>query len=40
MGAGYTLVSHDGAPGPLDCLYGVRNPENAKVLLEQKIQRP
>lgn len=39
-GAGYTLVSHDGAPGPLDCLYGIRNPENAKVLLKQKIQRP
>lgn len=39
-GVGHTLVSQDGVPGPLDCLYGIRDPENAKALMEQKIQRP
>jgi hypothetical protein len=36
-GTGYTPVSQGGARGPLDCLYGIRNPEKAKALLEQKI---
>ena len=39
-GTGYTLVSHDGARNPLDCLYGIRDPENVKELLEKKILQP
>jgi hypothetical protein len=38
-GAGYPLVSKAEVRGPLDCLYGIRDPEKAKALLEQKIQR-
>jgi hypothetical protein len=37
---GYTLVSPEGSPGPLDCLYGIRDPEKAKELLEKKILQP
>jgi hypothetical protein len=36
-GTGYTLVAQNGARGPLDCLYGIRDPENVKELLEKKI---
>lgn len=39
-GTGYALVSQGGARGPLDCLYGIRDPEKAKAILEQKIRRP
>jgi hypothetical protein len=39
-GTGYSLVSQDGARGPLDCLYGIRDPEQVKTLLEQKILQP
>jgi xanthine/uracil permease len=35
--SGYTLVSPDKVHNPLDCLYGIKNPEKAKELLEQKI---
>jgi len=37
--SGYTLVSQEGVTSPLDCLYGILEPENAKVLLEKKIQQ-
>jgi membrane protein YdbS with pleckstrin-like domain len=36
-GKGFTLVSLKGAHGPLDCLYGIRDPENAKALLEKTL---
>jgi hypothetical protein len=39
MVTGYTLVSPEGAPGPLDSLYGIRDPEIAKAVLEKKIQQ-
>jgi hypothetical protein len=39
MVTGYTLVSPEGAPGPLDCLYGIRELEKVKELLEKKIQQ-
>jgi hypothetical protein len=39
-GTGYTLVAQNGARGPLDCLYGIRDPENVKELLEKKILQP
>jgi hypothetical protein len=39
MVTGYSLVSPEGAPGPLDCLYGIRDPEIAKAVLEKKIQQ-
>jgi hypothetical protein len=35
--SGYTLISPDKVYSPLDCLYGIKNPEKAKELLEQKI---
>jgi hypothetical protein len=35
--SGYTLISPDKVYSPLDCLYGIRDPEKAKELLEQKI---
>jgi hypothetical protein len=35
--SGYTLVSPDKAYSPLDCLYGIKNPEKTKEVLEQKI---
>jgi hypothetical protein len=38
-GTGYTPVSPGGARGPLDCLYGIRDPEKVKVILEQKVRR-
>jgi hypothetical protein len=38
--SGYTLVSQAGITSPLDCLYGIRDPEKAKQLLEKKIQQP
>ncbi|MDD1696524.1 MAG: PH domain-containing protein [Methanoregula sp.] len=36
-GTGYTLISPEEAHSPLDCLYGIKDPEKAKELLEQKI---
>ena len=35
--SGYTLVSPESVHSPLDCLYGIKNPEQAKELLEQKV---
>ena len=35
--SGYTLISPDKVNSPLDCLYGIKDPEKAKELLEQKI---
>jgi hypothetical protein len=35
--SGYTLISPESVHSPLDCLYGIKNPEKAKELLEQKI---
>jgi len=35
--SGYTLVSPDNVYSPLDCLYGIKNPEKAQELLEQKL---
>lgn len=37
MGTGYTLVSPEETHSPLDCLYGIRDPEKVKDVLEQKI---
>jgi len=37
--SGYTLVSPDRVHSPLDCLYGIHDPELAKVLLEKMIQQ-
>lgn len=39
MVTGYTLVSPGGVYGPLDCLYGIRDFEKVKELLEKKIQQ-
>jgi len=38
--SGYTLISPESVHSPLDCLYGIKAPEKAKELLEQKILRP
>lgn len=35
--SGYTLISPDKVYSPLDCLYGIKNPEKAKELLEPKV---
>jgi hypothetical protein len=35
--SGYTLISPDMVYSQLDCLYGIKNPEKAKELLEQKV---
>jgi hypothetical protein len=35
--SGYTLISPDKVYSPLDCLYGIKDPEKAKEVLEQKI---
>jgi hypothetical protein len=35
--SGYTLLSPESVHSPLDCLYGIINPEKVKELLEQKI---
>jgi hypothetical protein len=40
MGTGYTLVSPEQTYSPLDCLYGIRDPEKAKEVLEHKILQP
>jgi hypothetical protein len=40
MGTGYTLVSPEETHSPLDCLYGIKDPEKAKELLEHKILQP
>jgi hypothetical protein len=37
MGTGYTLVSPEETHSPLDCLYGIRDPEKVKDVLEQKV---
>jgi hypothetical protein len=37
--SGYTLISPESVHSPLDCLYGIKNPEKAKELLEQKVLR-
>jgi hypothetical protein len=37
MVSGYTIISPDKVYSPLDCLYGIKNPEKAKELLEQKV---
>lgn len=37
IGTGYTLVSPEQTHSPLDCLYGIRDPEKAKEVLEHKI---
>jgi hypothetical protein len=39
MVTGYTLGSPEGVHSPLDCLYGVRDLEMAKAVLEKKIQQ-
>ena len=38
--SGYTLISPDRVHSPLDCLYGIRDPEKAKEVLEQKVLQP
>jgi hypothetical protein len=35
--SGYTLISPDKVYSPLDCLYGIKDPEKAKEILEHKI---
>jgi hypothetical protein len=40
METGYVLISPEGVHSPLDCLYGIKDPEKAKELLEQKILQP
>ena len=37
--SGYTLILPESVHSPLDCLYGIKYPEKAKELLEQKILR-
>jgi hypothetical protein len=37
---GYAKSRQEGSRHPLDCLYGIREPEKAMVLLEQVIDRP
>lgn len=37
-GNGYSLVSPDGDSTPLNSLYGIRDPETAKEILEKKIR--
>jgi hypothetical protein len=37
--AGYTLISPDKVNSPLDCLYGIKDPEKAKEVLEQKVMQ-
>ena len=38
--SGYTLISPDKVYSPLDCLYGIKDPEKAKEVLEHKILQP
>jgi hypothetical protein len=37
--SGYTLISPESVHSPLDCLYGIKDPEKAKEVLEQKVQQ-
>jgi hypothetical protein len=37
--SGYTLISPESVHSPLDCLYGIKNPEKAKEVLEQKVMQ-
>ena len=37
---GYAKARHEGSCHPLDCLYGIREPEKAMALLEQMVYRP
>jgi hypothetical protein len=39
-GLGYAKTRQEGSRYPLDCLYGIREPEKAMALLEQMIYRP
>jgi hypothetical protein len=36
-GKGFTLMSLKGVHGPLDCLLGIRDPENAKAILKKAL---
>jgi hypothetical protein len=40
MASGYILVSPEKVHSSLDCFYGIKNPEKAKEVLEQKILQP
>ena len=37
--SGYTLISPESVHSPLDCLYGIKDPEKAKEVLEQKVMQ-